>query len=82
MVNITRRIDGQTQISNEKNSVQICRKCIDDIIACLTNNKITVEASFAILDECKNENSLLNLPILSVLKIICVSYLFRSYEFI
>ncbi|MCX4379230.1 MAG: hypothetical protein OSJ61_24195, partial [Lachnospiraceae bacterium] len=55
MVNITRRIDGQTQISNEKNSVQICRKCIDDIIACLTNNKITVEASFAILDECKNE---------------------------
>lgn len=55
MVNITRRIDGQTQISSEKNSVQICRKCINDIIAYLTNNKITVETSFAILDECKNE---------------------------
>lgn len=55
MVNITRRIDGQTQISSEKNSVQICRKCIDDIIAYLTNNKITVETSFAILEECKNE---------------------------
>lgn len=55
MVNITRRIDGQTQISSEKNSVQICRKCIDDIIAYLTDNKITVEASFAILEECKNE---------------------------
>lgn len=55
MVTITQRVDGQTQISSEKNSVQKCRKCIDDIITCLIDNKITIETSFAILDECKNE---------------------------
>lgn len=55
MVNITRIINEQTKISSERNSVQTCRKCINEIIDSLVDNEITVETAFAILDECKSE---------------------------
>ncbi len=55
MVNIIKRINSKPEISSEENSAQSCRSCIDEILASIVKNKLTVETAFAVLDECKNE---------------------------
>ncbi len=55
MVKVVKMLNCKTKISSEENNAQTCRKCIDDILTLLSDNGITVETAFAILDECKNE---------------------------